>query len=137
MKYKGYEALVGFDETDRVLHGRVLSTRDVISFEADSVNEIERAFHEAVDDYLEQCAETGREPDKSFSGRLIVRMDPALHREVYLEAAREGTSLNAWITESLESRIFDRHGHGAAASPDRSRKRKETRRRREQPEDRG
>ena len=105
MKYKGYEAIVDFDEADRILHGRTLGTRDVISFEADSADGIERAFHEAIDDYIEQCAETGREPDRSFSGRLIVRMEPALHRDVYLEATREGTSLNAWIVESLASRI--------------------------------
>ena len=110
MKYKGYEALVTFDEDDRILCGRVLSTRDVISFEADSVEDIERAFHEAIDDYLEQCAETGRDPDRSFSGKLIVRMNPDLHRDVYLEAARSGTSLNAWITESLESRVAEERG---------------------------
>ena len=58
MKYKGYEAIVDFDEADRVLHGRTLGTRDVISFEADSVDEIEQAFHESVADFIEQCAET-------------------------------------------------------------------------------
>ena len=116
MRYKGYEAIVDFDEADRVLHGRTLGTRDVISFEADSAHEIERAFHEAVDDYLEQCAETGREPDRSFSGRLILRMEPALHRDVYLEAAREGTSLNAWIVESLASLVAERQRPEAAAT---------------------
>ncbi len=55
-----------FDEADRILHGRVPGTRDVIPFEADFVGGIERAFHEAVDDYLEHCAETGRGSDKSF-----------------------------------------------------------------------
>ena len=115
MRYKGYEAIVDFDEADRVLHGRTLGTRDVISFEADSTHEIERAFHEAVDDYIEQCAETGREPDRSFSGRLILRMEPALHRDVYLEAAREGTSLNAWIVESLASMVAERRNPEAAA----------------------
>ena len=117
MRYKGYEAIVDFDEADRVLHGRTLGTRDVISFEADSTHEIERAFHEAVDDYIEQCAETGREPDRSFSGRLILRMEPALHRDVYLEAAREGTSLNAWIVESLASMVTERRNPEAAAMP--------------------
>ena len=117
MKYKGFEAIVGFDEADRVLHGRVLGTRDVISFEADSVDRVEQAFHEAVDDYIEQCAETGRKPDRSFSGRLIVRMEPALHRDVYLEATREGTSLNAWIVESLASMIAERRSHEAVAMP--------------------
>ena len=115
MRYKGYEAIVDFDEADRVLHGRTLGTRDVISFEADSAREIERAFHDAVDDYIEQCAETGREPDRSFSGRLILRMEPALHRDVYLEAAREGTSLNAWIVESLASMVAERRNPEAAA----------------------
>ena len=113
MKYKGYEALVTFDEDDRILCGRVLSTRDVISFEAESVDEIERAFHEAVDDYLEQCTQAGRDPARSFSGKLIVRMNPDLHRDVYLEAARAGASLNAWITESLEDRIAERRGRYA------------------------
>ena len=56
MKYKGYEAHVTFDEDERLVCGRVLGTRDVISFEADSVDGIERAFREAIDDYLEQQA---------------------------------------------------------------------------------
>ena len=74
------------------------------------MDDIERAFHEAIDDYLEQCAETGRDPDRSFSGRLIVRMNPDLHRDIYQEAARSGASLNAWITESLESRVAEQRG---------------------------
>ena len=126
MRYKGYEAVVDFDEADRILHGRTLGTRDVISFEADSAHEIERAFHEAVDDYIEQCAETGREPDRSFSGRLILRMEPALHRDVYLEAAREGTSLNAWIVESLASMVAERRNPDAAAMPRQPRARSES-----------
>ncbi|WP_428099199.1 type II toxin-antitoxin system HicB family antitoxin [Candidatus Rariloculus sp.] len=105
MRYKGYEALVSFDEDDRILHGRVLNTRDVISFEADTSDNIEQAFRDAIDDYLEQCTESGREPDKSFSGKLILRIDPRLHRDVYLEAARNGTSLNTWIAESLRNRV--------------------------------
>ena len=56
MKYRGYEAHVTFDEDDRIQCGRVLGARDVISFEADSEDGIERAFREAIDDYLEQQA---------------------------------------------------------------------------------
>ena len=63
MKYKGYEAVVSFDADDRVLHGRLLCTQDVVSFEAHDVNELESAFREAVDDYLEQCAASGRGSD--------------------------------------------------------------------------
>ena len=76
MRYRGYEALVSYNEEDRVLHGRVLNTRDVISFEAGAAGDIERAFHEAVDDYLEQCAESGCDPDKPFSGKLVLAHRP-------------------------------------------------------------
>lgn len=107
MRYKGYEALVSFNEEDRVLHGRVLNTRDVISFEAGTAGDIEQAFHEAIDDYLDQCAESGCDPDKPFSGKLVLRIDPDLHRDAYLEAVRDGTSLNAWIAESLRARVFE------------------------------
>ena len=107
MRYRGYEALVSYNEEDRVLHGRVLNTRDVISFEAGAAGDIERAFHEAVDDYLEQCAESGCDPDKPFSGKLVLRIDPDLHRDAYLNAVRDGTSLNAWIAQSLRARVFE------------------------------
>lgn len=69
MKYKGYEALVAFDANDRVLHGRLLCTQDVVSFETADVADLVPAFHEAVDDYLAQCAASGQAPDKAFSGR--------------------------------------------------------------------
>lgn len=61
MKHRGYEAVVAFNADDRVLHGRLLCTQDVVSFEADNVSEVESAFHEAVDDYLEQCAVSRRD----------------------------------------------------------------------------
>ena len=63
--------------------------------------EIEQAFQESVDDYLELCAERGEEPDKPFSGRLMVRVPPDLHRRLYFEAKAQGKSLNQLITETL------------------------------------
>lgn len=59
MKYKGYEAVVAFDTDDRILHGRLLCTQDVVSFGADNVNELEQAFRAAVDDYMAQCPSGG------------------------------------------------------------------------------
>ena len=112
MRYKGYEALVSFNEEDRVLHGRVLNTRDVISFEAGTAGDIEQAFHEAIDDYLEQCAESGCDPDKPFSGKLVLRIDPDLHRDAYLEAVRDGTSperLDRPIPEGQSPRASQRN----------------------------
>jgi len=59
-------------------------------------------FRESIDDYLEFCEEKGGEPDQPFSGRLMLRLPPNLHRKVYVNALREGKSLNQWIAERLE-----------------------------------
>ena len=102
LKYKGYTGHVEFDDESGIFCGEVLDLRDVITFQGKSAEEIERAFRDSVDDYLEFCQERGEEPDKPFSGRLMVRLPPHLHRRVYVSARREGKSLNQWIAEKLE-----------------------------------
>lgn len=57
-----------------MFHGEVIDLRDVITFQGTSVEELERAFQDSVDDYLEFCEERGEEPDKPFSGRLMLRL---------------------------------------------------------------
>jgi len=64
-------------------------------------------FQESVDDYLDFCRERGEEPDKPFSGKLTLRLDPELHRSIYIRSKRENKSLNHWIIEAL-GRITDR-----------------------------
>lgn len=105
LEYKGYKGHVELDEEVGVLHGEVLDTRDVITFEGTSVEEIERAFRESIDDYLEFCAERGEEPDRPFSGRLMVRLPPDLHRRLHIEAKRLEKSLNQLITERLQKAV--------------------------------
>jgi predicted HicB family RNase H-like nuclease len=102
LTYKGYTGHVEYDDTEGNFHGEVLDLRDVITFQGKSVEEIERAFRESVDDYLEFCEQKGEEPDKPFSGRLMLRLSPNLHRKLYVNALREGKSLNQWIAERLE-----------------------------------
>ena len=50
--YKGYSARVEFDGADRLFVGHIAGLRDIVGFHGRSVAELERAFHEAVDDYL-------------------------------------------------------------------------------------
>jgi predicted HicB family RNase H-like nuclease len=102
LTYKGYTGHVEYDDTAGVFHGEVLDLRDVITFQGRSVEEIEEAFRESVDDYLDFCQQKGDEPDKPFSGRLMLRLPPKLHRKVYISALHEGKSLNQWIAERLE-----------------------------------
>ena len=101
LTYKGYSGHVEFDDEARLFHGEVLDTRDVITFQGRSVDEIEAAFRESVDDYLAFCAERGEEPDKPFSGRLMLRLPKDLHREVFVGARRSGKSLNQYVVDHL------------------------------------
>lgn len=51
--YKGYTGEIIFDKDSRLLHGKLVEIKDLVTFEGQDSEEIERAFHEAVDDYIE------------------------------------------------------------------------------------
>jgi len=70
MKYKGYTGIVTYDEDARIFHGEVVGTLDVITFQGKSVDEIESAFKDSIDDYLEFCSSRNEQPEKPFSGKL-------------------------------------------------------------------
>ena len=105
MEYKGYIGKVEFDDEAGVFHGEVINTRDVITFQGDSVAALKKAFPESVDDYLAFCKNRGESPEKPFSGQFVTRIPPDLHRQVNVAAALSGKSLNAWVTEQLQSAI--------------------------------
>ena len=102
MEYKGYAAKVTFDDSIDLFHGEVINTQDVITFQGESVNELRQAFEDSVDDYLEFCKQDGVEPEKPYSGRFLVRVDPDLHRETAIEAERTGLSMNAYVARCLD-----------------------------------
>jgi len=105
MEHKGYIGKVEFDDEAGIFHGEVINTRDVITFQGESVTELKKAFRDSVDDYLAFCAERGEEPDKPFSGQFVTRIPPELHRKVNVAASLAGKSLNAWVTEQLASAV--------------------------------
>ena len=107
MEYKGYQGEVEFDSEAGVFHGEVLNLRDVITFEGSSVDELQQAFRDSVDDYLEFCAARGETPDKPYSGQFIVRVPPELHRKLVNYARAEEKSLNRFVREALEEAVHD------------------------------
>ena len=99
MQYRGYRGVVLFDDEAGVLHGEIIDTRDVITFQGRSVPEVQQAFRESVDEYLAVCSERGRQPDRPYSGRIALRLPPRVHREAAVAARTEGKSLNAWLAD--------------------------------------
>jgi predicted HicB family RNase H-like nuclease len=102
LEYKGYIGRVDFDSEADIFHGEVINLRDVITFQGDCVSELRQAFMESVEDYLAFCAERGESPEKPFSGHFVVRIDPELHREIYVRAKKADVSLNRFVQDALE-----------------------------------
>ncbi len=59
LTYESYTGHVEFDDEAGLFHGEVLGTRDVVTFQGRSADEIEEACRDSVDDYLAFCAERG------------------------------------------------------------------------------
>jgi predicted HicB family RNase H-like nuclease len=102
LNYKGYSGYVAYDDEAKIFHGEILDTKDVITFQGRSVDEIEQAFRDSVDDYLDFCKARNEKPDKPFSGKFVIRMSPDLHHQIYIKAAREGKSINKWVIDKLQ-----------------------------------
>jgi predicted HicB family RNase H-like nuclease len=101
LKYKGYIGVAGYDDVGKIFTGEVAGLASVITFQGRTPEELEASFHESVDLYLELCREDGVKPEKTYSGRFNVRIDPELHRELAVKAMLEKKSINDLVIEAL------------------------------------
>jgi predicted HicB family RNase H-like nuclease len=103
MEYKGYFARIEFDGSAGMFHGRVVGMRDVVDFYGASVEELTRAFHEAVDDYLAWCKKDGIKPEKSWHGKLTYRPGDELSHRLLIAAAIANKSINEYMNDVLDT----------------------------------
>jgi predicted HicB family RNase H-like nuclease len=99
--YKNYTAKVEVDTETKRLRGRVLNIHDAVHFEGETVESTEQEFHRAIEDYLQLCQRSGKDPEKPFSGKLPFRTTPDTHRAIHQAAALEDKSINSWMEEML------------------------------------
>jgi len=105
MKYKGYIAHIEYDEEDRIFVGHLAGIKDIVGFHGSTVDELENSFHESVDNYISISKETGRLPQKPYSGKLMLRVSPDIHAAVATAAKVHGKSINQWASEVLDSAV--------------------------------
>ena len=86
MTYKGYSARIDYDDDDGIFTGQIAGIRDGVGFHADNVEALREAFHEAVEDYIQTCVGIGKQPQKPYSGRMMFRVSPEVHRQAALAA---------------------------------------------------
>ena len=102
LQYKDYYANVHFSADDDVFHGRLIGINDLVSFEGTTVKELKHAFHEAVEDYIETCADLGKQPDKTYKGSFNVRIPSDLHRQAAIFSAVKKISLNDFVRHAID-----------------------------------
>lgn len=107
MIYKGYVGKVEYDDEDKIFSGMIINTRTVITFQGVSVDELEREFHNSVDDYLEWCKEDGVAPEKPYSGKLNLRLSPDMHQRAAIKAQLLGISLNSFIEKAVKDELME------------------------------
>ena len=105
LHYKGYAGSLEFSEEDSVFHGRVIGIKLMISFEGESVTAITEDFRNAVDEYLDFCAENNVKPEKPFKGSFNVRIGSELHSKAALSAQTQGISLNSFVEEAIKQYV--------------------------------
>lgn len=105
MTYKGFSARIEFDDDDGIFFGKIAGIDDTVGFHADAVVGLREAFREAVDDYIETCKRIGKAPEREFSGKVMLRVDPDLHAQIAKWAELSGKSLNAWGEQALRAAI--------------------------------
>lgn len=68
LAYKGYTGQVEFDADAGLFHGEVLDTRDAITFQGTTVEDLQKAFRGSVDNYLTSARNDTRIPTNRFQG---------------------------------------------------------------------
>ncbi len=103
LTYKNYKGYIDYDEANAVFYGRVLGVSSILCFEGATSVELEQSFKDVIDTYLAHCEKTGKNPDRFYSGKTLLRMPPNLHRRLAEKAEMKQESLNSFLVESLQS----------------------------------
>ena len=101
LRFKDYLATVSYSADDDVLYGKIFGINDLVTFEGTSVSGLKKAFHEAVNDYIDTCKELGKSPEKSYKGVFNVRVPADLHKKAALAATKNSITLNEFVKAAL------------------------------------
>ena len=113
--YKSYFGSAEISHEDHCLVGQVLYIDDLVMYEGETFDELEQAFQNSVDEYLEFCQQVGKSPEKTYSGSFNVRIGADLHSKAARKASAFGISLNDFVREAVRSSL-----EGGGANTDKS-----------------
>lgn len=103
--YKNYNGTVEYSREDSCLFGKVIGIKSLLSYEGESVRELEQDFQNVIDEYLLDCEERNVKPEQPYKGTFNIRISPELHRNIAIYAIEHGKSLNAAVEEAIGNMI--------------------------------
>jgi predicted HicB family RNase H-like nuclease len=101
LQHRDYDGSVEYSAEDKMLHGRVLGIRDMISYGGTSIRELDRNFRDAIDDYIASCEKRGKQPNIPYKGSFNVRVAMELHQRAARYAEEHRIALNAVVQKAL------------------------------------
>ncbi|MBD5508258.1 MAG: type II toxin-antitoxin system HicB family antitoxin [Lachnospiraceae bacterium] len=107
LSYKNYNGTVEYSKEDNCLFGKVVGIKSLLSYEGESVKELEQDFKNVIDAYLEDCEERNIKPEQPYKGTFNVRISPELHRNIAVYAIEHGKSLNAVVEEAIGKMVVE------------------------------
>lgn len=105
LSYKNFNGTVEYSKEDGCLFGKVIGIKSLLSYEGDSVKELEQDFRNVIDEYLLDCKEQNVTPEQPFKGTFNVRINPELHRNLAVYAIEHGKSLNVVVEEAIRNMV--------------------------------
>lgn len=103
MIYKGYTGSIEWSEPDNLFYGKILGIKSLVLYDGETLKDLKKDFHKAVDFFLDSCIEEGIKPEKPFSGSFNVRISPKIHQLAVEEAYEKDTSLNSIVSAALKA----------------------------------
>ena len=123
LDYRGYRGAVVLDATAGAFHGRVLGLGgDGVTFVGRSVEELRAALRDSVEDYLDFCRETGREPKPPgrFPGGepVLAHLPPEACRRAERAAGAAKLTLEEWVARCVADAVRGRDAEDAESVRD-------------------
>lgn len=105
LSYKNYNGTVEYSREDSCLYGKVIGIKSLLSYEGESVQELEQDFQNVIDEYLSDCEDRNVKPEQPYKGTFNIRISPELHRNIAIYAIEHGKSLNAAVEEAIRNMV--------------------------------
>lgn len=105
LKINGYSAKISFDSDREYFRGEFIDINGYADFYATDIKGLYDEGEKSLSIFLKACEEDGISPDKSYSGKFILRMSPQLHSKITTIAISEDTAINNLLLNIINKGI--------------------------------